>query len=38
MESANGVQILDEAFYISFHDNDIGEGMNSTIIPPGMSK
>ena len=34
----NGVQILDEAVYISHRTNTLGKGMNPTILPPAMDK
>ena len=38
MDTENGVQIVDESFYISHCGNTFGKDMNPTILPPAESK
>ena len=38
MDTVTGVQILDEADYISHSTNTLGKGMNPILLPPAMGK
>ena len=38
MDSVNWIQFLDEAGCVSYGANNLGKGMNPTILPPAQGK